>query len=154
MHCVHITSVKVQLENLVNFGKKKVRTLSASLQPEVEVHGYLCEHRDIFEHYPVDKLEGVTRIFIFGLNPLVNEQLVALLLVSYEVFTTDYSEILIVLTLLHGNHLVWLPCLSLEECDGNFIDILVVGTVVNHDSVNFRDQEELHTRKLKALAAF
>lgn len=139
---------------MVNFGEKKVSTRSTSLQPEVEVHRHLCEHRYIFEHYSVNKLKGVTRIFIFGFNPLVNEELVALLLVGYEVFTTDYSEILVVLTLLHGNHFVWLSCLSFEECDGNFIDILVVGTVVDHDSVNFRDQEELHTRKLEALAAF
>jgi hypothetical protein len=75
--CCLFLSYEIENENLVDFGKNDAVPVEAFLVLEMEVHGYLCEVWNVFEHHSdFGKYELVTIIF-------VNEKLICFLFVHY-----------------------------------------------------------------------
>ena len=69
----------------------------------MKVHGNLLENFHIFEHDSDVSEDKLFRIFIV----FVNEKLISFLLISYEIFSTDYGQVLLILAFVHSQHLVW-----------------------------------------------
>ena len=103
-------SLEVESKDLVHFGKKNLFSIGCSWNDsEMEIHGNLLEMFDVFDDNSVDEI-SITSVRL----PSVDEQLVGLLLVHYQVLSTNDRQIFIALAALEGDDFVGFSCFSWE----------------------------------------
>lgn len=90
------------------------------------------------------------------LNSFEQKELIRLLFIHDQVFTTNYSKDLFILRNLHRNNLIWLSCtIGLSQGDPDFtvINLLVRIDIVENDFISLSDQESIHVFNRKTSGA-
>jgi hypothetical protein len=87
-----VLSIKVQFKNHIGFGKNyRIRFCTLGKFLEDVLHRNFLEHWHIFDHHFLMKNETIINmIFWAATNPLEYEQLILLLLIHNQVFSTNY----------------------------------------------------------------
>lgn len=114
MDCLEFLRVKVERKHLLLLDKDDLVWVTVSVNIlEVILHAHLVEVRDVLDYDSFDEFELIVGVLTSGSLSFEDKKLVLLLLILDKVLTTDDSQVVLALILLHTDDLIWLPCLCL-----------------------------------------
>jgi hypothetical protein len=105
---------EVHFKDTIDFGENNCVNYPAIIRLKMEIHANLLENLDIFKDNSID-LSVLINSTIWVWDSLEHEELIGLLLIHDKNLSCNDSQIVLILTLCHGDNLIWLSCVGLQE---------------------------------------